>query len=126
MVEYVTKADADAELGTGWEGTSDPARAIRQSNVWLSTHLSGREFDTVPTEVVQAGAELAKLAAEGTLYADSEGDVRRESVSAGSVSVETEYTDSSRATVGALEYVKALIKPWLSPFGGSVTMLRRL
>ncbi|SEN64982.1 DnaT-like ssDNA-binding protein [Halomonas caseinilytica] len=126
MPTYVTKADVDAELGAGWEGTADPERAVRQANVWLSTHLSGREFDTVPAEVVQAGAELARLSAEGTLYADSEGDVKREMVKADTVEVETEFMDGSRPTVGALSYVRDLLRPWLSPFGGSVSMLKRL
>ncbi|WP_129141529.1 DnaT-like ssDNA-binding protein [Modicisalibacter coralii] len=124
MVDYVTKADVDTTLGSGWEGSGDADRAVKQANAWLSAELNSRTFETVPTEVVEAGSELARMSAEGTLYADSDGDVKSESVKAGEVEVSTEYQDRSRATNGTLQYVKALLKPWLMPLG--VTLLKRL
>ena len=126
MITYITKAEVDAELGAGWEGDADAERAVRQANVWLSTKLGGHEFEAVPDEVIQAGAELAKMAAEGTLYADSEGNVKREMVKADTVEVETEYMDGSRPTSGNLSYIEDLLAPWMSPFGGSVSLMRRL
>lgn len=125
MVDYVTRADVDATLGAGWEGAGDADRAVRQANAWLTAKLPGREFDTVPTPVIEAGAELAQMAANGTLYADSEGDVKRESVEADTVSVETEYADGSRAVQGAMLYVADLLRPWVNPYG-SVTLMKRL
>ncbi|OBX36982.1 hypothetical protein A8U91_01330 [Halomonas elongata] len=51
--------------------------------------------------------------------------MKREMVKADTVEVETEFMDGSRPTVGALSYVRDLLRPWLSPFGGSVSMLKR-
>ena len=124
MVDYVTKADVDATLGAGWEGAGDADRAVKQANAWLSAQLNSRTFTTVPTEVVEAGSELARMSAKGTLYADSDGDVKREMVKVGEVEVSTEYQDRSRATNGTLKYVRALLKPWIAPLG--VTLLKRI
>ncbi|MCG7598879.1 hypothetical protein MHM84_03710 [Halomonas sp. McH1-25] len=125
MAQYITVTDVDTQLGSDWAEPAAKDRAVRQANAWLTAKLSGREFDTVPTPIIEAGAELAQMAANGTLYADSDGDVKRESVEADTVSVETEYQDGSRAVQGALLYVLDLLKPWLNPYG-SVTLLKRL
>lgn len=124
MVDYVTKANVDTALGTGWQGSGDADRAVKQANAWLSAELNGRDFDTVPPAVIEAGAELARMSAEGALFADSEGLVKSESVVADTVEVSTTYQDGSRPVQGAMSYVRTLLKPYLMPLG--VTMLKRI
>lgn len=124
MIDYVAVSDVDTVLGSGWQGSGNADRAVRQANAWLAAELNGREFETVPPAVIEAGAELARMSAEGALFADSEGNVKREMVKADTVEVETEFMDGSRPVQGAMSYVRTLLKPYLMPLG--VTLLKRL
>lgn len=120
---YVTVADVDAELAAGWEGSGDKAAAVKMANMWLTSRSipSGVEDE----RIALAGAYLAKMAAGGTLYADTRGDIKRKRVKAGSVESETEFQDGTKAVAGELKYVEDLLRPWLNPFG-SVRILKRL
>ena len=123
-MDYITAQDVTDTLGAGWADGGDEARAVRQANAWLSAELNGRAFETVPAPVIEAGAELARMSAEDALFADSEGLVKSESVTADTVSVETTFQDGSRPVQGAMTYVRTLLKPYLMPLG--VTMLKRV
>lgn len=121
---YVTVADVDAELAAGWEGSGDKAASVKMANMWLTSRSipSGVEDE----RITLAGAYLAKMAAAGTLYADSEGAVKSERVKADTVEVDTTYQDGSKAIIGDMAYVKDLLRPWLNPYGSSVRILSRL
>lgn len=125
MATYVTVDDVDTILGVGWAGTGDPDRAVMEANAWLTAY-GVPLHEPVEPDIKQAGALLTKEAAQGALYADSAGDIKRKSVKAGSVETETEYADGSRATTGVIKLVKSLLRPFTSPFGASVTLLKRL
>lgn len=124
---YITPPDVEGVLGPGWEGTGDAALAMMQANDWLLSRSIPLPGDTTqPDRIKRAGAYLAKQAAAGALYADTDGDVKSERVKAEGVEVETEFQDNARAVRGDMAYVRDLLRPWLSPLGGSVTLLRRL
>jgi len=112
MTEYITVAQVDQLLGTGWEGSGDKVLAVEQANAYLNT-LTFKAWETQPDSVTRAGAELAKEAAAGNLYADSEGALKRKRVKADTVESEKEYADGSVARSGALKFVDALLSPWL-------------
>lgn len=123
---YVTQSDVDTILGAGWEGSGDPVLAVQQANDWLlARSIPLPDNTTQPDRIKRAGAYLAKMAAAGTLYADTRGDVKRKRVKAGSVESETEFQDGTKAVAGEQKYVEDLLRPWLSPFG-SVRILKRL
>lgn len=123
---YVTQSDVDTILGAGWEGSGDPVLAVQQANDWLlARSIPLPDNTTQPDRIKRAGAYLAKMAAAGTLYADTRGDVKRKRVKADAVEVDTEYADGSRAVLGDMAYVTDLLRPWLNPFGTSVRMLKR-
>mgnify|MGYP003145046647 CR=1 FL=1 len=112
MTEYITVADVDQILGTGWEGSGDKALAVEQANAYLNT-LTFKTWEAQPDSVTRAGAELAKEAAAGNLFADSEGALKRKRVKADTVESEKEYQDGAVARSGALRFVDALLSPWV-------------
>ncbi|KTG25386.1 hypothetical protein AWR38_01040 [Idiomarina sp. WRN-38] len=123
---YVTQSDVDTILGAGWEGSGDPVLAVQQANDWLlARSIPLPDNTTQPDRIKRAGAYLAKMAAAGALYADTQGAVKSETVKADTVSVSTEYQDGARELAGDMAYVNDLLRPWLSPWGG-VSILRRL
>lgn len=123
MIEYVTVSDVNSELGVSWEGTGDADLAVLKANAYLNT-LSFREWDTQPPTVTLAGAYLAKEAVDGNLFVDSEGNIKRERVQA-EVEVETEFFEGSQAMTGNLQFIHALLSPWLIK-PSATRILRRL
>lgn len=124
MTIYVTVEDVDLALGDAWAQEAAKPSAVMQANDWLTARNIPADVDD--ERIVRAGAYLAKMAAAGTLYADSEGAVKSESVKADTVSVSTEYQDGARAVAGDMLYIKDLLHPWLTPYGSSVRILSRL
>lgn len=120
---YVTATQVDEILGSDWAEEAAKPLAIQMSNDWLTA--KGIPADVDDERIVRAGAYLAKMAAAGTLYTDTRGDIKRKRVKAGSVESETEFMDGTKAVAGEQKYVEDLLRPWLSPFG-SVRILKRL
>ena len=123
MIEYVTEADVDAALGAGWEGAGDKALAVLQANSYLNT-ISFKTWETQPGAVTRAGAELAKEAAAGRLFTGTEGDLKRKRVKADTVESEKEYADGSVARSGALQFVDALLAPWIIKRSATAVLTR--
>lgn len=121
---YVTVTQVDEILGSDWAEEAAKPLAVLQANDWLTA--KGIPVDVDDERITRAGAYLAKMAAAGTLYADSEGAIKREMVRADTVEVETEFQDGARSIAGDMLYIKDLLKPWLNPFGSSVRILSRL
>ena len=121
MTEYITIAQVDGLLGSGWTTEDKKARAVLMANVWLTERLSVT-FSTVPAEVVQAGAEIAQLASTGGLYAATEREVTSTSVTAGPVQSSKTFKEGGKAISAAESFALALIKPWSN--SGQVKMVR--
>ena len=127
MATYITVADVDATLGPAWATEDRKARAVLQANAYLtSLNLAGVDMDVIPDEVKQAGAELAKVAAEGKLYQQkTEGSLEAKTVKAGSVTTSKTFAslDSSKiiAQPGDVQFALVLLAQWRSsPFAFSV------
>lgn len=124
---YVTQSDVDTILGAGWEGSGDPVLAVQQANDWLLARSIPLPDDaTQPDRIKRAGAYLSKMAAAGTLYADTQGAVKSETVKADTVTISTEFQDNSKSVIGDMAYVKDLLRTYLNPYGSSVRILSRL
>lgn len=121
---YITVEQVDSLLGSDWADASAKPLAVQQANDWLTSRNVPADIDD--DRITRAGAYLAKMAASGTLYADSRGDVKRKRVRADAVESETEYADGSRSVLGDMAYALDLLKPWLNPFGAAVRILKRL
>ena len=127
MATYITVADVDAILGSDWTTEDKKARSVMQANAYLtSLNLVGVDMDSIPVEVKQAGAELAKVASEGKLYQQkTEGSLEAKTVKAGSVTTSKTFAsfDTSMliAQPGDVQFALALLSPWRSnPFAFSV------
>lgn len=127
MATYITVADVDAILGEAWTTEDKKARAVMQANAYLtSLNLSGVGMDAIPAEVKQAGAELAKSAADGALYQQqSSGSLEAKTVKAGSVTTSKTFgtidSSSTKAQADGIQFALALLNPWLrSSFGFDV------
>jgi NAD(P)H-hydrate repair Nnr-like enzyme with NAD(P)H-hydrate epimerase domain len=112
-VGYITVADVDALLGAGWQGQGDAARAVRMANAWLRERIKVVLPTTIPAEVIEAGAEIAKEAAAGKLYTATGREVTSTDVSAktGTYAKAT-YAAGSVARTAGETYALALIAPW--------------
>lgn len=124
MIEYVTVPDVDTLLGPDWAGSGDKDLAVYQANAYLNT-LRFKAWETQPETVTRAGAELAKEAAAGRLYADQTPAIKRKKVKADTVESETEYQDGAVPTSGAMSFISALLAPWIIK-AAAVQFLRKV
>jgi hypothetical protein len=127
MATYITVADVDGILGPDWTTPEKKDRAVMQANAYLtSLNLTGIDMDAIPEEVKQAGAELAKCAANGALYQQqSSGSLEAKTVKAGSVTTSKTFgaldSSSTKAQAEGIQFALALLNPWLrSSFGFDV------
>lgn len=112
MITYITVSDVDAIAGSDWAATDKKDRAVMLANLWLSNQ-SLPVFDIVPDEVKQAGAEIAKEAAQGKIYSASEHGVTSKAVQAGDVSSSKSFSSTAKTYTSGENIAIALLAPWL-------------
>lgn len=116
MTIYITVEQVDALLGPTWAPDDQKARAVLMANTWL-TNLGLPEFDPVPDDVIQAGAEIAREAAAGNIYGSKETGVLSKSVNADGVSSSKTYSESSRSISAGESFALALLAHYLNSSG---------
>lgn len=116
MTIYITVEQVDTLLGPTWAPDDQKARAVLMANTWL-TNLGLPEFDPVPDDVIQAGAEIAREAAAGNIYGSKETGVLSKSVNADGVSSSKTYSESSRTISAGESFAMALLAPYLNSSG---------
>lgn len=121
---FITAEQVDSLLGSDWAQAAAKPLAVQMANDWLTAKNIPADVDD--ERITRAGAYLAKMAASGTLYASTKGDIKRKAVEADGVKSETEYADGSKAVAGDMLYVKDLLSSYLTPFGSGVRILKRL
>ncbi|MBD1554707.1 hypothetical protein [Pseudomonas typographi] len=125
MTDFITVADVDTQLGPDWAGTGDAVLAVAMANAWLTAKIQRAVPDPVPTEIKMAGAQVAKVAAAGGLYKDTQKEVQSKTVSAQSgTSVSKTYVAGSADLSQGENFALALIEPWTKRAG--VFMLQRI
>ncbi|QZP24140.1 hypothetical protein [Pseudomonas mosselii] len=121
MTIYITVEQVDALLGPTWAPDDQKARAVLMANTWL-TNQGLPEFDTVPADVVQAGAEVAVEAAAGNLYQAKETGVLSKSVDADGVSSSKTYSATSKVISAGESFALALLARYLGT--GQIKIVR--
>ncbi|MCE0464899.1 hypothetical protein [Pseudomonas uvaldensis] len=121
MTTYISVEQVDALLGANWTTEDKKPRAVLMANTWL-TNLGLPEFDPVPDDVVQAGAEVAMEAAAGRIYGSKETGVTEKSVSADGVSSSKSFAESSRTISAGESFALALLSHYLG--SGQVKVVR--
>ncbi|CRI56401.1 hypothetical protein [Pseudomonas sp. CCOS 191] len=121
MTIYITVEQVDALLGPAWAPDDQKARAVLMANTWL-TNLGLPEFDQVPDDVIQAGAEIAREAAAGNIYGSKETGVLSKSVDADGVSSSKTYSATSKAISAGESFALALLARYLGT--GQVKIVR--
>ena len=116
MTIYITVEQVDALLGPTWAPDDQKARAVLMANTWL-TNLGLPEFDPVPDDVIQAGAEIAREAAAGNIYGSKETGVLSKSVNADGVSSSKTYSESPRTISAGESFALALLAHYLNSSG---------
>ncbi len=116
MTIYITVEQVDALLGPTWAPDDQKARAVLMANTWL-TNLGLPEFDPVPDDVIQAGAEIAREASAGNIYGSKETSVLSKSVDADGVSSSKTYSESSRSISAGESFALALLAHYLNSSG---------
>ncbi|HDS1770634.1 hypothetical protein NPS33_25330 [Pseudomonas putida] len=116
MTIYITVEQVDSLLGPTWAPDDQKARAVLMANTWL-TNLGLPEFDPVPDDVIQAGAEIAREAAAGNIYGSKETGVLSKSVDADGVSSSKTYSESSRTISAGESFALALLAHYLNGSG---------
>ncbi|KDN98916.1 MULTISPECIES: hypothetical protein [Pseudomonas] len=112
MTAYVSIEQVDALLGADWAPDEKKPRAVLMANTWL-TNLGLPAFDPVPDDVVQAGAEIAREAAAGNIFAAKETGVLSKSVDADGVSSSKTYSASARKISAGESFALALLSQYL-------------
>lgn len=125
MTDFITVADVDAQLGPDWAGTGDPVLAVAMANAWLTAKIKRVVPDPVPAEIKTAGAQVAKVAAAGSLYKDTKKEVQSTTVSAqAGTSVSKTYVAGSTDLTQGENFALALLEPWIKRPG--VFMLKKV
>ncbi|NIE73000.1 hypothetical protein F3J45_00780 [Pantoea sp. Ap-967] len=125
MTDFIAVADVDQKLGQGWEGDGDAVLAVAMANAWLTAKIKRAVPDPVPDAIVSAGAQVAKLAAAGQLYKDTQREVQSKTVSAqaGTSTSKTYVAGSVDRSTGE-NFALDLIAPWTRRAG--TVMLKRV
>ncbi len=123
MTEYITVSDVNTRLGMAWAADDAKADAVMKANTWLTTKRLP-ELDPIPDEWVQAGSEIAREAAKGNIYGQSETGLMSKSVSADTVSSSKTFAANHKITSAGESFALALLRPWIG--GGGVFMLQRI
>lgn len=125
MTDFITVADVEQKLGQSWAGTGDAVLAVSMANAWLTARIKRAVPEVVPDAIVSAGAQVAKLAAEGKLYKDTGKEVLSKTVSAqAGTSTSKTYAEGSVELSAAENFALDLIVPWVRRSG--TVMLRRI
>ncbi|MBA6105672.1 MULTISPECIES: hypothetical protein [Pseudomonas putida group] len=125
MTDFITVADVDQALGQGWAGDGDAVLAVSMANAWLTAKIKRPVPDPVPNAIVTAGAQVAKLAAAGKLYKDTQREVQSKTVSAqAGTSTSKTYVAGSVDRSAGENFALDLIDPWIRRSG--TVMLKRI
>lgn len=125
MTDFITVADVNEKLGAGWAGTGDAVLAVAMANAWLTAKIKRTVPEAVPDAIVTAGVQVAKLAAEGKLYKDTQREVQNKTVSAQSgTSTSKTYVAGSVERSTGENFALDLIAPWTHRSG--TVMLKRI
>ncbi|MCP3791562.1 hypothetical protein [Pseudomonas sp. N2-11] len=113
MTDFVTVADVTAKLGPDWAGAGDAVLAVAMANAWLTAKIKRAVPEVVPDAIKSAGAQVAKLAAAGKLYKDTQREVQSKTVSAqaGTSTSKTYVAGSVDRSTGE-NFALDLIAPW--------------
>lgn len=113
MTDFITVADVDAQLGSGWAGPGDAVLAVAMANAWLTAQITRPVPDPIPKEIIMAGAQIAKEAAAGGIYKATDQEVASKTVSAQTgTSVSKTYVAGSVELSQSERFAIALLKPW--------------
>ena len=131
MPTYITTADVDTLLGAGWDADPAPGmtaeRAVLMANTWLTDQLGGRTWTVTPDAVKQAGAEVAREAIMGNLYAAQAREVTEMEASATTgTHIKRKYAEGSVALAPGLVFALALLGPWMAQSGVGRALLERI
>jgi len=125
MTDFITTADVDQALGQGWAGNGDEVLAVAMANAWLTAKIKRPVPDPVPDAIVSAGAQVARLAAAGKLYKDTQREVQSKTVSAqAGTSTSKTYVAGSVDRSAGENFALDLIAPWIRRSG--TVMLKRI
>lgn len=125
MTDFITVADVDEALGQGWAGDGDAVLAVSMANAWLTAKIKRSVPVPVPDAIVTAGAQVAKLAAAGQLYKDTQREVQSKTVSAqAGTSTSKTYVEGSVDRSAGENFALDLIDPWIRRSG--TVMLKRI
>lgn len=125
MTDFITGADVEQKLGQSWAGTGDAVLAVSMANAWLTARIKRAVPEVVPDAIVSAGAQVAKLAAEGKLYKDTGKEVLSKTVSAQTgTSTSKTYAEGSVELSASENFALDLIAPWVRRSG--TVMLKRV
>lgn len=125
MTDFITVADVDQALGHGWAGDGDAVLAVAMANAWLTAKIKRTVPDPVPDAIVSAGAQVAKLAAAGQLYKDTQREIQSKTVSAqAGTSTSKTYVAGTVERSSGENFALDLIAPWTRRQG--TVMLKRV
>lgn len=113
---YVTAETIAASLNdVDWPASGNEQQAVLMANAWLNEQRLPTYADDVPSEILAAGAYIAKEVIAGTMYQGrKDGLITSKSVKAGSVSSSKTYASGvdGQAMSAGESMALVLIKPF--------------
>lgn len=126
MRTFITIAQVDTLLGTGWTEDDKKSRSVLSANAWmngLNLHIKG---EAIPENVVLAGAYAAQAAANGGLFQQKtdSGVLTNRSVEVDGAKVSKSYAELSTSSTALLDSDLQLALALLRPYGASTSQIR--
>lgn len=125
MKTYVSVDEVDSILGADW-GVDKPhtkEQAVLMANVWM-TNRKLPDIEPAPEVWKLAAAEIAREAAKGSIYAQTEQGLTSKSTSAGDVSVSKSFASNHKVISAGENLALEMLKPWTG--AGGFHMLKRV
>ena len=116
-MNYVTSETIAASLNdVDWSATGSEQQAVLMANAWLNEQRLPTYTNDVPTEILAAGAYIAKEVIAGTMYQGrKDGLITSKSVKAGPVTSSKTYASGvdGQAMSAGESMALALIAPYI-------------
>lgn len=124
MTEYVTVADVDSQLGEAWAPADKKGEAVLIANVWM-TNQRLPNLDPMPDAWPKAAGYVAREAAKGNIYGQTEKGLTGKSVKADTVEVSKTFADGHKIVSAGEALALAMLERWTRGMG-NVRLLKRI
>lgn len=108
----ITQQDLDEALGVEWAPVEAKASAVVAINAWIRKETHDSIPDGKNQDVIDAASAICGMAANGTLFKDTDREITSKSVGAKGVTSAKSYAEGSVARTAEENVALAILSKW--------------